>query len=87
MLVEYYEWYGASVSCLRCGDQWNDGELSMRPLARGWRKRNIAEFEKRLTSLALDAATAARFQSSSTAEVYNPAKGQVATSRASKANR
>ena len=56
MLFEYCEWYGASVGCLHCGDQWNDGELSPRPFARGWRERSVAELQKRLTMLAVDGA-------------------------------
>lgn len=53
MLVEYFEWYGASVSCLNCGDEWHDGELSPRSFARGWRERAVEQLQKRLTLLAL----------------------------------
>lgn len=59
MLVECYEWYGASVSCLNCGDVWNDGERQPRPFYRGWREQNIAEMKKRLTKYALDAGDSA----------------------------
>lgn len=30
-------WYGATWTCCRCGDSWNDGERMVRPFARGWR--------------------------------------------------
>jgi len=56
MLVRYYEWYGASMSCMRCGDEWHDGELSPRPFARGWRKEAIRLLEIRLSRLQTEAA-------------------------------
>ena len=37
----FYEWYGWHETCLRCGDQWSDGELLERPFARGWRQCSI----------------------------------------------
>lgn len=37
----FEEWYGWTVTCLNCGDQWMDGERLARPFARGWRKDNI----------------------------------------------
>lgn len=41
LLVESYEWYGPTVTCLRCGDQWSDGELLPRPFAPHWRQKNV----------------------------------------------
>lgn len=34
-------WYGATWTCLGCGDSWGDGERIERPFARGWRQRSI----------------------------------------------
>jgi hypothetical protein len=42
MCVSIYEWYGAFVTCLNCGEQWSDGEQLDRPFEPGWRKKNIA---------------------------------------------
>jgi hypothetical protein len=42
----FYEWYGASCTCLRCGDRWSDGERLERPFARGWRAKSIADAKK-----------------------------------------
>ena len=41
MVGLYQEWYGWMVTCLGCGDRWNDGELMPRPFCRGWRQDNI----------------------------------------------
>ncbi|VUD67796.1 hypothetical protein UKMH10_5559 [Burkholderia pseudomallei] len=41
MFVRYFEWYGQSVTCAGCGEEWQDGYQSERPLMRGWRKKNI----------------------------------------------
>lgn len=46
ILTWFYEWYGPSSTCLRCGDKWADGELLARPFARGWRQRNIDNARK-----------------------------------------
>lgn len=46
LLAWFYEWYGASVVCLRCGDRWADGERLPRPFARGWRKDSIESARK-----------------------------------------
>ncbi|KKK58840.1 hypothetical protein LCGC14_3040370 [marine sediment metagenome] len=35
-----YEWYGWSVTCLACGEHWNDGERQERPFMRGWREKS-----------------------------------------------
>lgn len=37
----FQDWYGWHETCLRCGDQWNDGEHVPRPFKPGWRKENI----------------------------------------------
>lgn len=43
----FYEWYGWSITCLSCGDKWNDGFREARPFARGWRQQNIAAAKRR----------------------------------------
>jgi len=52
-LAEHEPWYGWSLTCLNCGDQWNDGELSERPFARGWRQRAIDHAKQRIEKLGL----------------------------------
>jgi len=41
MLGWFQEWYGWNVTCLHCGENWQDGEWSERPFAPGWRQHNI----------------------------------------------
>jgi hypothetical protein len=36
-----YPWYGWRVTCLRCGDAWEDGERMERPFRRAWRKAAV----------------------------------------------
>ena len=36
-LATFQEWYGWTITCLTCGDRWQDGEILPRPFARGWR--------------------------------------------------
>jgi len=38
----HQEWYGWHVTCLNCGEVWQDGEWGERPFERGWRQQNIA---------------------------------------------
>ena len=37
----FQEWYGWFITCLRCGDQWEEGERLPRPCRRGWRREHI----------------------------------------------
>lgn len=46
MVAFFYEWYGATVVCLACGERWNDGEQEERPFMPGWRKNSIARARK-----------------------------------------
>jgi hypothetical protein len=46
MLTEFEEWYGWTVTCLRCGDSWQDGEMLPRPFERAWRERRVASAKK-----------------------------------------
>lgn len=48
----FYEWYGWHVTCLRCGEQWQDGEWLERPFMPRWRQRNIEAARKRWSSRA-----------------------------------
>ena len=41
-LAEHEEWYGWRETCLTCGDEWQDGEMSERPMMRGWRAKHVA---------------------------------------------
>lgn len=41
MFGRLYEWYGATITCAGCGEEWQDGERSERPFAPGWRRQNI----------------------------------------------
>ncbi len=47
MLGWAYEWHGATVVCLRCGREWQDGEWMPLPFMRGARAHNIAEAKDR----------------------------------------
>ncbi len=47
-LCEYYEWYGGEITCLNCGDRWNEDGRARRPFERGWRERSIANAKARL---------------------------------------
>lgn len=46
ILTMSQEWYGCRSICLRCGEQWGDGERLPRPFARGWRKQSVEEARK-----------------------------------------
>lgn len=37
----FTEWYGWHVVCLRCGDQWEDGEMLSRPFKPRWRQESV----------------------------------------------
>lgn len=52
MYMWWQEWYGWHVTCLTCGEQWQDGEMLARPFCRGWRKENIAQAKKHLAEAA-----------------------------------
>lgn len=41
--VIFYEWYGPSGTCLRCGESFEGNEYLPRPFARGWRKESIRQ--------------------------------------------
>lgn len=43
-----YDWYGADMTCLRCGERFTSEEGRMeRPFCRGWRKDSIRRAKKR----------------------------------------
>jgi len=37
----FYEWYGWNITCLSCGERWQDGERLQRPFCPGWRKDSV----------------------------------------------
>jgi hypothetical protein len=39
-------WYGATITCLGCGDSWTDGEMHPRPFRPRWREDAIARGRK-----------------------------------------
>lgn len=39
-------WYGQTITCLNCGDQWTDGEMHSRPFKSRWRAENRAAAQK-----------------------------------------
>ena len=41
-IVAHTPWYGTDHTCLRCGDQWSDGERRERPFVPGWRRHRKA---------------------------------------------
>ena len=47
----HYEWYGWNVTCLRCGDTWEDGEMLPRPWMPQWREKSIANAENQYRRL------------------------------------
>jgi len=44
----FQDWYGWTITCLACGDSWQDGERMERPFMRGWRKESIEHAKKML---------------------------------------
>ena len=59
-LAEHYEWYGWRMTCLTCGDVWNDGERQERPFNHGWRKASVYNAKGRLAIAKKDTALPAR---------------------------
>jgi hypothetical protein len=41
-LWRHTPWYGVDDTCLRCGEEWQDGERSERPFMPRWRDRRKA---------------------------------------------
>ena len=42
MWAWFQEYYGWHITCLTCGDAWQDGEMCPRSFARGWRAASVA---------------------------------------------
>ena len=55
MLGQFSEWYGTTLTCCGCGDQWTDGEMHERPFEPGWRQSNIRRARKVLDSIGVQA--------------------------------
>jgi hypothetical protein len=34
-------WYGSTLSCMSCGEMWQDGVRGYRPFQRGWRQERV----------------------------------------------
>lgn len=48
MCCAFQEWYGWTVTCLTCGDKWQDGEMLPRPFKPRWRNENVEAARKLL---------------------------------------
>ena len=48
MVQSHEKWYGFSLTCLRCGESWEDGEMRPRPFAPRWREHRVASTKARL---------------------------------------
>jgi len=46
MVARFSLWYSYYMTCLRCGEQYGDGEQLERPFRRGWRRENIRAAER-----------------------------------------
>ena len=46
MVLYFEEWYGASLTCLKCGESWCGGEMRPRPFQRGWRKEAVRHIKE-----------------------------------------
>lgn len=52
-VTEFFEWYGATTTCIGCGDVWHADDApyrAPRPFARGWRKKSIQAALARLNA-------------------------------------
>jgi hypothetical protein len=47
-LAEYTEWYGYELTCLNCGDVYDEDGRRERPFERGWRKKSVDAARERL---------------------------------------
>lgn len=56
----YTPWYGIDVTCLKCGDSWQDDEMLDRPFCRGWRKDAIERVKRRWRAWSQEAADSAK---------------------------
>lgn len=43
LVAFFYEWHGWSVTCLRCGENWADGERLERPFRPKWREDSVRQ--------------------------------------------
>lgn len=55
MLAWFVEWYGTTLTCAGCGDQWSDGEMLERPFAPGWRRKSIEHARAKLATIGVQA--------------------------------
>ena len=54
-ICKVYEWYGASLTCAGCGEEWQGGEMSERPFAPGWRRRGREYARSELAKIGIPA--------------------------------
>ena len=54
MVTWFYEWYGPTITCLGCGEQWNEDGMLPRPFEPGWRKKGIARARRRWAESEVD---------------------------------
>jgi hypothetical protein len=45
-VCDAYEWYSGTITCLGCGDSWNEDGRMQRPFKRNWRPEAIAKARK-----------------------------------------
>lgn len=55
MLAQFQEWYGWTLTCAGCGEQWMDGEHGGREFRPGWRQERIRHARKVLESIGAQA--------------------------------
>lgn len=53
-LGEHIPWHGWTITCLTCGDQWQDDYRLARPFRRGWRKDRVRRARERMEGYSID---------------------------------
>jgi hypothetical protein len=46
MVRFFQEWYGSTLTCLKCGERWQSGEMCPRPFYRAWRKDSVRQVKE-----------------------------------------
>jgi len=49
--ILYFEWFGPSMTCMRCGRDYEDMIMCRAPFERAWRKKNKDGMRKRWKAL------------------------------------
>jgi len=50
---QHTPWHGWGLTCLRCGERWDDVEMLERPFCPSWRRDNIRSARKRYRAIGL----------------------------------